>query len=88
VRDCECETECETVSARQCVRDCGCEELSISVRWVPGGLVEEHDGRVVDELESDGEAFALAARQVGRARVLGLLQTQHAQDLIHLQHAQ
>ena len=51
----------------------------------PGWLVEEHDGRIVDELERDGEPLALAARQVLRPRVLRLQQRQRAQDLVHLQ---
>ena len=44
----------------------------------PGWFVEEHDGRVVDELERDGEPLALTTRQVLGARVLRLQQTQRA----------
>lgn len=50
----------------------------------PGGLIEEHDGRVVDQLQGDGQALALAPRQGAGAGVRALQQPQGRQDLIHL----
>ena len=45
-----------------------------------GGLVEEHDGRVVDELEGDGEAFPLSAAEGGGAGLEALGEAQVGQD--------
>lgn len=51
---------------------------------VPGWFVEEHDGGIVDQLESDRQTFALASRQVLRASVLCFEQTQNSENLINL----
>ena len=51
---------------------------------LPGGLVKEHDGRVVDQLQSNGQTLALTTGQFLSSRLLGLVQSQDVQDLVHL----
>ena len=51
---------------------------------IPGGLIKEHDGGVVDQLLGDGESLALAPRQTAGARVGTLMKPQGRQDLVHL----
>lgn len=49
-----------------------------------GRFVEEHHRRVVDDLEGDREALLLPAGQLGGARLFVLLQSDGAQDFVHL----
>lgn len=49
-----------------------------------GGLVQEDDGWVVDQLLGDGQPLPLAARQTRSQRVAGLGEAQHVQDLLDL----
>lgn len=51
---------------------------------VPGGLIEEHDGRIVDQLEGDGQSFTLTAGETAGARLSTFQEAQRRQDLIHL----
>lgn len=51
---------------------------------LPGGLIEEHDRRIVDELQRDGQALALAAREAASSRVGARQQAQGRQDLLDL----
>ena len=70
----------QTVTVSICIED-------QSAWWrhdSPGWLVEEHDGRVVDEFKGDGQSLALTAGQVLRSSVLGLEQTQHSENLVDL----
>lgn len=53
---------------------------------VPGGLIEEHDGRVVDQLEGDGQSFTLTAGEIAGARLSTFQEAQRCQDLIDLIH--
>lgn len=53
---------------------------------VPGGLIEEHDGRIVDQLEGDGQSFTLTAGETAGARLSTFQEAQRRQDLIHLIH--
>lgn len=41
----------------------------------PGGLIKEHDWRIVDELQSDGQPLPLTPRQVGGPRFCTVQQT-------------
>lgn len=50
----------------------------------PGGLIEEHDWRIVHQLQGDGQALALPTRQRDGAGVGALQQPQGRQDLIDL----
>lgn len=52
----------------------------------PCGLIEEHDGRIVDQLQGDGQSLALAARETAGAGLSALQEAQSRQDLIHLMH--
>ena len=51
---------------------------------LPGGLIKEHDGRVVDQLQGNGQTLALTTGQFLSSRLLGLVQSQDVQDLVHL----
>ena len=51
---------------------------------VPGGLIKEHDGGVVDQLLGDRQPLALAPRQTVGARVGAHVEPQGHQDLVHL----
>lgn len=51
---------------------------------LPGGLVEEHDWRVVHQLQSDGQALPLSTRQAARPSVGTGQQAQRCQDLLDL----
>lgn len=51
---------------------------------LPGGLIEEHDGRIVDQLQRDGQALPLAAREAASSRVGTRQQAQGRQDLLDL----
>lgn len=51
---------------------------------VPGGLIEEHDGRIVDQLEGDGQSFTLTAGETAGACLSTFQEAQRRQDLIHL----
>lgn len=53
---------------------------------LPGGLIEEHDRRIVDQLECNGQSFTLAPRKRVGACLSTLLKTKSSQDLIHLSH--
>lgn len=58
-------------------------------RWkgsAPRGLVEEHDGRIVDQLQGDGQPFTLTAGETAGARLSTFQEAQSRQDLIHLMH--
>lgn len=35
----------------------------------PGGLIEEHDGGIVDQLQGDGQSFTLTAGETAGARL-------------------
>lgn len=55
------------------------------VSWiVPGGLIEEHDGRIVDQLEGDGQSFTLTSREAACPSLSTFKETQSGQDLVHL----
>ena len=53
--------------ARVCEHACVCVcvgvhvFLRVCVRVLPGGFIEEHNGRVVNELLGDGQPFPLAS---------------------------
>lgn len=51
---------------------------------LPGGLIKEHDRRVVDQLQGDGQTLPLPAREQGCPRVGAGHQAQCCQDLCHL----
>lgn len=51
---------------------------------LPGGLIEEHDRRVVHQLQRDGQALSLAAREAAGPRVGARQQAQGRQDLLDL----
>lgn len=55
---------------------------------LPGGLIKEHDRRIVDQLEGDGQSFTLASRETVCACLCTFLKAQSSQDLIHLWHTQ
>lgn len=49
-----------------------CREYADSVKVgqvLPGGLIKEHDGRIVDQLERDGQSFALTSGETAGARL-------------------
>lgn len=50
----------------------------------PCGLIEEHDGRIVDQLQSDGQSFTLTAGETAGARLSTFQEAQSRQNLIHL----
>lgn len=52
---------------------------------VPGWFVEEHDRRVVHQLQSNGKALSLASRKTPSPRVGTRQQTEGCQDLLYLQ---
>lgn len=54
----------------------------------PGGLIKEHDGGIVDQLQGDGQPFTLTPRQTAGACLSTFLETQSGEDLIHLRHEQ
>lgn len=49
-----------------------------------GGLVQEHDGRIVYQFQGDGQAFALAARKTIRTGHLVFVQAEQCQDFLYL----
>lgn len=51
---------------------------------LPGGLVKEHDGWVVDQLQGDGQALPLPTGKQSCPRVGAGHQAQCCQDLRHL----
>lgn len=51
---------------------------------LPGGLIKEHDRRVVDQLQGDGQALPLPTGEQGCPRVGAGHQAQCSQDLGHL----
>lgn len=53
---------------------------------VPGGLIEEHDRRIVDQLEGDGQSFTLTPGETAGTCLRTFQETQSRQDLIHLRH--
>lgn len=52
----------------------------------PCGLIEEHDGRIVDQLQGDGQSLTLTAGETAGARLSTFQEAQSRQDLIHLMH--
>lgn len=50
----------------------------------PGGLIKEHDGGIVDQLQSNGQSFTLTPGQTAGACLSTFLETQSGEDLIHL----
>ena len=66
--------------------DCVCGVVSGNTGYRPGGLIKEHEGWVVDQLQGDGQPFPLTPGEVTGPRLLSLQQAKCVQDLIHLQH--
>lgn len=52
----------------------------------PGGLIKEHDGGIVDQLQSNGQSFTLTPGQTAGACLSTFLETQSGEDLIHLRY--
>lgn len=52
----------------------------------PGGLIKEHDGGIVDQLQSNGQSFTLTPGQTTGACLSTFLETQSGEDLIHLRY--
>ena len=52
---------------------------------LPGGFVEEHEWRIVDELQCDWQSFPLSSRQIPSPRLPRIHQTQRPKDLVDLQ---
>lgn len=50
----------------------------------PGWLIEEHDRRIIDQFQSDGQPLHLPPRQAARSGVCTVQQTQSHQDLLDL----
>lgn len=62
---------------------------SVQVRQIlPGGLIKEHDRRIVDQLERDGQSFTLTSGETAGACLSTFQETQSGQDLIHLRNKQ
>lgn len=55
---------------------------------LPGGLIKEHDRRIVDQLEGDGQSFTLTTRETAGARLSTFQKTKRSQDLVHLKRKQ
>lgn len=55
-----------------------------SGRRSPGGFIEEHDRRIVDQFQGDGQTFTLAAGQRAGASVGTVQEPQRREDLIDL----
>lgn len=51
---------------------------------VPGGFVEEHDGRIADQFQSNGQSFSLSAREAGRPCVDRVPHSDHVKDFVDL----
>lgn len=51
---------------------------------LPGGLIQEHDRRVVDELQADGQSPALTSREAVGASLCTAHQAKSCQDIVHL----
>lgn len=66
---------------------CVCSLRAVIRRYAhsPGRLIEEHDGRVVDELQGYGKPFLLSSGEVGCADASAFQQAQHVKDVLDLQ---
>lgn len=53
-------------------------------RCLPGGFIEEHDRRIVDQFQGNGQTFALTARKRAGASVGTVQEPQRREDLSDL----
>lgn len=58
--------------------------LDTSGRCLPGGFIEEHDRRIVDQFQGNGQTFTLTARKRAGASVGTVQEPQRRENLSHL----
>lgn len=61
-----------------------CRRVFSRANKLPGGLIQKHDWRVVDQLQPDGESLALTSGEAVGTSICTSHQTKSHQDLVHL----